>query len=340
MFSDALVNGLREVFTFINATPAYKVVILIGYDNYFASGGTKDTLLAIQAGIAKFTDERAYELALQCPIPVIAAMQGHAIGAGWALGMFADFILFSETSEYLSPYLEYGFTPGAGSTLVFPEAVGYDMAREVLLTARRYAGRELRDRGMMFPVLSRDQVYPAALQLAEDIARTSRGRVIELKQSFSRRLRDALEETYQLELDMHATTFVGQPEILARIESKFLLSNDRVVQERQAQRRHVPPPPSAASKMPSAISSAAIEAVAPPSTAETALTASWYPHGSVSLSVTCRTVARPGRAPSESSLGWGGRSCAHGCFCVVGLLGFWLFGLGFGGWTACQLSTC
>ena len=114
-------SGLHEVFTLIGSRPDCKVVILTGYDNYFASGGTRDTLLAIQAGNAKFTDESVFELALECPVPVIAAMQGHAIGAGWAFGMFADFVLFNEESEYLSPYMGYGFTPGAGATLVFPE---------------------------------------------------------------------------------------------------------------------------------------------------------------------------------------------------------------------------
>ncbi|MCX2765223.1 enoyl-CoA hydratase-related protein, partial [Aquimarina muelleri] len=68
-------------------------VVLTGYDTYFASGGTKESLLAIQQGKAKFTDTKVFQLAMECKIPVIAAMQGHGIGAGWSLGMFSDFIL-------------------------------------------------------------------------------------------------------------------------------------------------------------------------------------------------------------------------------------------------------
>jgi acyl transferase domain-containing protein/acyl carrier protein len=175
--------------------------------------------------------------------------------------MFADFTLFSEEGEYLSPYLDYGFTPGAGSTLVFPESVGYDLAREILLTARRYGGGELKGRGMPLPVFSRKQVYPAALQLAQDIAQASRGRLIEFKKLFTRHLRHSLEETYRLELDMHAKTFVGQPETLARINKSFFRGDgdrrdgDRVVQEQQAT------PAVAVSARADAISSAAIAAV-------------------------------------------------------------------------------
>src|SRR5690606_26041708 len=66
LFSDALVQGMQEVLEHIARTPAYKVVILTGYDHYFASGGSKETLLAIQAGKAKFTDVKIYQWALTC----------------------------------------------------------------------------------------------------------------------------------------------------------------------------------------------------------------------------------------------------------------------------------
>ena len=51
---------------------------------------------------------------MDCALPVIAAMQGHGIGGGWSFGMFADLVLLSEESRYVSPYMGYGFTPGRG----------------------------------------------------------------------------------------------------------------------------------------------------------------------------------------------------------------------------------
>src|SRR5207244_9973368 len=155
MFSEAFIEGITEVFAHINETPAYKVVILTGYDSEFASGGTKEDLLAIQEGKAKFTDFKIVRAALDCKLPVIAAMQGHGIGAGWTLGMFADVVLLSDESRYVSPYMNYGFTPGAGATYVLPEAIGEDLARESLLTAQTYTGSELRARGVRLPILPR-----------------------------------------------------------------------------------------------------------------------------------------------------------------------------------------
>lgn len=221
MFSHALAEGITEIFTHIEQTSSYKVIILTGYENYFATGGTKETLIAIQEGKVKFTDSKIYQAALKCSLPVIAAMQGHAVGAGWVLGMFADFTIFSEESQYMSPYMNYGFTPGAGSTLVFPERLGYDLARETLLTAQEVAGNVLKNRGVPFPVLPRKNVLSAAMALAEKIAKHSRSHLIALKHQMTSSLQSLLDETYKLELSMHEKTFVGQSETLTKIQNKF-----------------------------------------------------------------------------------------------------------------------
>jgi len=221
MFSDALVAGVTEAFAHIQKTPAYKVVILTGYDSYFASGGTKEGLLAIQQGKAKFTDFKIFQLPLDCKLPVIAAVQGHGIGAGWSMGMFADIVLLSEEGRYVSPYMNYGFTPGAGATWSLADKIGQDLARESLLTAQPYSGRELKDRGLRLRVLHRADVYPAAMALAQQIAQASRHRLTGLKQQLTGYVHQPLEETYLLELAMHEKTFVGRPDTLAQIQNKF-----------------------------------------------------------------------------------------------------------------------
>ena len=180
-----MIEGVTEAFAHIEQTPAYKVVILTGYDSYFASGGTKESLLAIGQGKARFTDVKIFQLPLDCPLPVIAAMQGHGIGAGWSLGMFADLVLLSEESRYVSPYMDYGFTPGAGATYILAETIGQDLARESLLTAQYYAGSELKDRGLRLRMVPRAEVYPAAMALARQIAQHARGRLIGLKQQLT-----------------------------------------------------------------------------------------------------------------------------------------------------------
>ncbi|AGO55262.1 polyketide synthase PksL [Serratia plymuthica 4Rx13] len=222
-FSKAFVAGFEEIFAHIRQHHVYKVVVLTGYDHYFASGGTLETLQAIQKGEAKFTDEKIFALPLECEIPVIAAMQGHGIGPGWAVGMFCDEAIFSLESVYYSPYMRYGFTPGAGATLILPSRLGLDLAREVLFTAGEYKGYELLQRGLKNPVLERAQVLPFALAAASAVAQKSRAELVAWKTQRSQPLRDRVEANYAQELRMHERTFVGNPEVLSRIQQHFNL---------------------------------------------------------------------------------------------------------------------
>jgi len=221
MFSEALMAGLNEAFGSIRQNPAFKVVVLTGYDSYFATGGTREALLAIQQGQVSFTDDKVFELPLTCPLPVIAAIQGHAIGGGWSLGMFADLILLSEESRYLSPYMGYGFTPGAGSTLVFPKKIGYDLARETLLSAKEISGNDLKARGLTLPVLPRREVVSNAIELAGRLARQSRTRLLGLKRLWTHALHNTKDDVYRRELAMHEQTFVNNAQTRESIEAKF-----------------------------------------------------------------------------------------------------------------------
>ena len=220
-FSAELISGLKRSFGSIQANESYKAVILTGYDSYFASGGTKEELLAIQEGKMKFTDINIFSLALDCKIPVIAAMQGHGIGAGWSIGMFCDFIVMSRESIYTCNFMKYGFTPGAGATLIFPEKFGNNLAQEILSMGKQYRGSELEARGIPFPVLPRREVLPYAIQIARELSESPRESLVALKDLMAASVREKVSCTFEKELEMHEKTFVNQPEVRERIQSLF-----------------------------------------------------------------------------------------------------------------------
>src|SRR4029077_6593740 len=126
-----------------------------------------------------------------------------------SMGMFADIVLLSEESRYVSPYMNYGFTPGAGATYSLTAKLGADLARESLLTAQQYIGHELKERGATIRILPRIEVFAAAMAMAGQIAQVSRGRPIGLKRQLTAHVHEALEETYQRESAMHEKTIVG-----------------------------------------------------------------------------------------------------------------------------------
>jgi acyl transferase domain-containing protein/enoyl-CoA hydratase/carnithine racemase/acyl carrier protein/ribosomal protein S18 acetylase RimI-like enzyme len=221
MFSRELLQGLVRAFETLRADGYYKAVILTGYDGFFSSGGTKEILFAIQEGKMKFTDINVFNLPLNCKIPVIAAMQGHGLGAGWALGMFCDFIVMSRDSIYTSNYMKLGFTPGAGATLIFPEKFGIALAQEILFTGKNYRGKDLEARGVPFPILPQKEVLPYAIELAKTLAQSPRESLIALKDNMAAAIRDKVSGAFAKEVAMHDRTFVKQSEVKERIQALF-----------------------------------------------------------------------------------------------------------------------
>jgi polyketide biosynthesis enoyl-CoA hydratase PksI len=206
-FTDALATGLIQAFADVAAYPEAKAVILTGCDSYFATGGTRQGLLDLHAGKTRFADTNLYSLALDCPLPVIAAMQGHGIGGGFVMGLFADLIILSRESVYATNFMNFGFTPGMGATCVVPAKLGAALGAEMLFLARNYRGEELKQRGVSFPVLPRAEVYPGALELARSLALKPRVSLIALKDLLAAPLRRQLPHTVKEELAMHEKTF-------------------------------------------------------------------------------------------------------------------------------------
>ena len=219
-FSPELVSGLIEAFEAIKFNLNYKVVILTGYDSYFLSGGTQESLLDLYEGRKKFSDSGLYSLPLYCSIPVISAMQGHGIGGGFVLGLFADFVILSRESVYTTNFMKYGFTPGMGATCVVPKKLGLAMAEEMLIGAGTYRGSELEKRGIAFSVLPRAEVLAHAYQLAREIAQKPRISLVTLKDNLVAELRDQLPHVIEQEVAMQEKT-LHQPEVKDRIHALF-----------------------------------------------------------------------------------------------------------------------
>lgn len=219
-FSGELVSGLIHSFASIGADPSCKAVILTGYDSYFCSGGTQESLLALQEGRGRFTDVNLYSLALDCRVPVIAAMQGHGIGGGFVMGLYADVVILGRESVYTTNFMKYGFTPGMGATCIAPKKLGFGLAEEMLLNGGNYRGADLEKRGVPFAVLPRAEVLEHARRLALQLAEKPRVSLVTLKDHLVSSLRTELPGVIEQELVMHEKTF-HQPEVKDRIVALF-----------------------------------------------------------------------------------------------------------------------
>jgi 4-carboxy-3-alkylbut-2-enoyl-[acp] decarboxylase len=219
-FSRALIEGLMTTFEQIGRNTALKVVVLHGYDTYFCCGGTKEELLNIYEGKIKFTDLSFYRLLLDCELPTISAMQGHALGGGLAFGCYADLLVMAEESMYSANFMKYGFTPGMGSTYIIPRKFGQVLGTELLFSANNYHGGVLRERGIPAKVVRKREVIDTALALARDLADKPLVSLKLLKAHLTRSIKTELPAIIEQELAMHEVSF-AQPEVRERIETLF-----------------------------------------------------------------------------------------------------------------------
>ncbi len=221
MFSAHLISGLKQAFQLAQGDNSIKVIVISGYDNIFSMGGTQQDLVAIAEQRKRFTDEPFFFRGLlQCEIPVIAAMQGHAAGGGLLFGLYADFTIMAEESVYAASFMRYGFTPGMGATYILPEKLGRQIATEMLFTAKSFSGAELVKRYASVPVKPRGEVLEEAFCIARSLADKPLASLRLLKRELSERDLRALDDIVAREQHMHEQSF-ALPEVRSRIDAHF-----------------------------------------------------------------------------------------------------------------------
>jgi polyketide biosynthesis enoyl-CoA hydratase PksI len=213
--------GIETAFQAIAGDSNARVVVLTGYDNYFCCGGTRDELVLLASQQAKFTDFAFYDAPLRCPLPVVAAMQGHAIGGGLAFGAYADVLVMAEECIYSANFMDLGIPPGVGATWIIPRKFGPTLGWEMLFTAKNYYGSELRARGASPNFAKKSEVVSLALSFAREIAEKPALPLKQLKRAFYESIRQEYVAAIERELRTHAITFAN-PEILNRIQKLYL----------------------------------------------------------------------------------------------------------------------
>lgn len=102
--------------------------------------------------------------------PVIAAINGHAVGVGMTYPMLADIRIVAENAKVAFPFVRRGVLPELGSHVTITQVAGFSNAAELLLTGRTIKGREAAEMGIVSRALPQAEVLPAAMEIAQDIA--------------------------------------------------------------------------------------------------------------------------------------------------------------------------
>ena len=219
--SESMVEELTRALAEAAADAETRVIVLHGRGDVFCSGAPRDLLDRLAGGELRPADILLPKVLFDCPVPVIAAMDGHATGGGFALGLASDIIIMALEARYGFTFMNLGFSPGMGVTRLCEHVLSPAVAHELLYTGELRRGAEFERCGGINYVLPKAEVLPKALDVAARIAGKPRPSVELLKRTLSLPRRRAFEETITLESLMHQIT-LSAPGARQRIDDDYV----------------------------------------------------------------------------------------------------------------------
>lgn len=168
-----LLSAFSEASAEAAADQDLRCLIVRGEGSCFSAGA--DFKSNIQAGDGA-PDERSYAMyrpflsLLDVQVPIVGALNGHAVGGGFGLSLMCDLRIANKDSKYGANFTRLGLHPGMAISYLLPRLVGVVRANELLLTGRLIRGHEAAAMGLVNEAVEAEEVVPRARALAEEIA--------------------------------------------------------------------------------------------------------------------------------------------------------------------------
>ena len=184
-FDVAMIRALADAYQALDDDPACRVIVLCAAGKHFCAGanlGGEDAASSRPAEPAAPSGRPASPLGVvselyaeavrlfEARTPVIAAVQGAAVGGGLGLACSADFRIAAPEARFAANFARLGFHQGFGLTVTLPAIIGGQRSLEMLYTGRRVRGEEAARIGLADKVVPADQLRSAAYELAAEIA--------------------------------------------------------------------------------------------------------------------------------------------------------------------------
>lgn len=201
-FDAQLIQDLADAFEAMDNHHDCRAIVLASEGKSFCAGANFNQgatpagdKVAASAAVASSTS-RLYQYAVRlfaCEKPVVAAIQGAAIGGGLGLALVADFRVVSPDARFAGNFVKLGIHPGFGLTYTLPRVIGVQRAALMFYTGRRISGEESVAWGLADVLASPDRLREEAMKLATEIAECAPLAVQSTRATMRRGLADAVK---------------------------------------------------------------------------------------------------------------------------------------------------
>ena len=205
--NSTVISDLICVLKQLDADASTRAVVLTGNLKAFAAGADikeMEALTASEVVSGNFLSEFA---SIKSRKPLIAAVEGFALGGGCELAMACDMIVASETAVFGQPEILLATIPGAGGTQRLTHAAGKYRAMELILTGRKFPASEAKELGLVSRLVPQGQAVAEALKLAQEIGNFSAPVVALAKAAVLKALELPLAEGLESERSLFHATF-------------------------------------------------------------------------------------------------------------------------------------
>ncbi|HEX2545802.1 MAG TPA: enoyl-CoA hydratase-related protein [Ramlibacter sp.] len=200
-------RDLQDLFSRITAEPGgIRCVVLTGAGKAFCAGGDlkeRDGMSQAQWQAQHEQFERGFVAMLECPTPVVGAVNGAAFGGGLEIALCCDFLYAASTAKFALPEVKLGIMPGGCGTQNLARAVGERRAKELVLTGRPFTAADALAWGVVNQVCEPDKLLDDALAAAQAIADNAPLSVKQAKKSIHYGLQVDLLTGYRFEIEAY-----------------------------------------------------------------------------------------------------------------------------------------
>ena len=209
-FDRDLIAQIADAYGELDDDPTCRAILLKSNGKSFCAGANFGSGRGDQSGNDEFTEEgfknttgllyREGVRLFSAKKPVVAAVQGAAIGGGFGLALTADFRVAAPEARFAANFVKLGIHPGFGLTVTLPNLIGPQAANLMFLTGRRIKGEEALQLGLVDQLAPLDSLADAAQRLAAEIAENAPLAIVSVRATMRQGLADRIAAATDHEL--------------------------------------------------------------------------------------------------------------------------------------------